>query len=256
MKITVRGLALMCLVGVGVGAPGLASAACSGGSRFQGGYSILVAGNSLTSTQGGKYLSGALTFDGQCGFTGSNISGGVNGVVSTVSVTGTYTANTDHTISLTMTPSDGSIVQTYVVGYSVTQQKAVGIELDGSAVATIDLQAQLAATPNSYTDASLKGTFASTCSGLAASKNDLNYFTFDGAGDLHGSNPYDRNGAIGSPRVTGHYSVRPDGTFQGALNGSFSKYSFTGVISNNLNEIQYTYAQTGLGGIVACTGWH
>ncbi len=220
MKINFRGLALVGFLGLGVSAPVLAHATCTGGGRFMGGYSILVAGNSLTSNKGGKYLSGALNFDGKCGFTGSNISGGVNGVVSTVSVTGTYNTNKDGTISLTMTPSDGSVVQTYIVGYSVTMRKASGIEMDGSATATIDLQAQLNSVPNSYTDASLRGTFASTCSGLAASKNDVNYFTFDGAGDLHGANPYDRNGSIGIGHVTGQYTVRPDGTFQGSLNGA------------------------------------
>ena len=256
MKNGFFGLALACLMGIGIGAPAVAHAGCANGGRFQGGYSLLVAGNSLTTSKGGKYLSGALNFDGKCGFTGANISGGVNGLVSTVSVVGTYNAKPDGTIALTMTPSDGSVVQTYVVGYSVTMNKAVGIEMDGSATATIDLQAQLNVPPGGYTDASLSGTFATTCSGLAASKNDVNYFTYDGAGELHGANPYDRNGSIGIAHVTGQYFVRADGTFQGSLNGNFSQYSFTGVISNNLNEIQYTYTQTNLGGIVACTGWH
>ena len=248
-------LAPVCCIVLASTVPIVSYAACTGGARFKGGYSLLVAGNSLSSNQG-KYLSGALNFDGKCGFTGGNISGGINGAVSSVSVVGTYGTNADGTISLTMTPSDGSVVQTYIAGYSVTQHKAVGIEMDGTATATIDLQEQQNAKPNDYTIASLAGTYATTCNGLASSKDDVNYFTFDGAGNLQGANPYDRKGNIGNAHVTGQYTVNPDGTFQGSLNGSFSVFSFNGTISKKLSEIQYIYAQTGIGEIVACTGWH
>ena len=70
-------------------------ATCVGGASLSGPYGMLVSGD-------GKYLAGALFFDGNCDLSGSNISGGSNGQYTTTSVTGTYTQNSDGTFTMTL----------------------------------------------------------------------------------------------------------------------------------------------------------
>jgi len=234
-------------------APSLAHATCVGGSSLVGFYGVLIGGNSLTPNMGGKYLSGAIHFNGRCGLTGANLTGGINGSVSTTSVTGSYAQNADGVVSITFNLSDGSPAQTYMVGVTASTKEAVGIETDGSATATIDLTPQRISPP-AYTNASIVGTFAVVCSGLAAYKDDLNLVTFDGQGNLSGQNPFNVDGFIGTAPYTGTYTVLADGTFQGILLGSYSEYAFSGVIDNKLGEVQYTFAAAGVGGIVACSG--
>jgi hypothetical protein len=258
MPVRIRSLLLFGLVTLCAAAPKLAQAkvaqaTCVGGRSLVGYYGVLIGGNSLTPNMGGKYLSGAIRFDGKCGLTGTHMNGGINGSVSTTSVTGTYGQNADSTITVTFNLSDGSPAQTFLVGLSQSTKEAVGIETDGSATATIDLQPQRINTP-AYTNASMVGTFAVVCSGLAAYKDDLNFVTFDGQGNLTGQNPFNVDGFIGSSPYAGTYTVFPDGTFQGVLLGSYSEYSFSGVIDNKLGEVEYTYAASGVGGIVACSG--
>jgi hypothetical protein len=234
-------------------APALAHASCVGGSSLVGYYGVLIGGNSLTPIMGGKYLSGAIHFDGRCGLTGAHLTGGINGSLSTASVTGSYALNANGVVSITFNLSDGSAAQTYMVGVTQSTKEAVGIETDGSATATIDLTPQRISPP-AYSNASMIGTFAVVCSGLAAYKDDLNLVTFDGQGNLSGQNPFDVDGFIGTAPYTGTYTVLADGTFQGVLAGSYSEYAFSGVIDNKLGEVQYTYAAAGVGGIVACSG--
>jgi hypothetical protein len=241
------------LIGLCALSPTLAHASCVGGNALVGYYGVLIGGNSLTPTEGGKYLSGAIHFNGRCGLTGAHLTGGINGHVGTTSVTGTYGQNADGTVSIAFNLSDGSPTQTYSVGVGQSTKEAVGIETDGSATATIDLEPQRISVP-AYNNASMVGTFAVVCSGLAAYKDDLNFVTFDGQGNLSGQNPFNVDGFIGSAPYTGTYTVLPDGTFQGILLGNYSEYSFSGVIDNKLTEVEYTYASAGVGGIVACSG--
>jgi hypothetical protein len=213
-----------------------AALACTGGRNLIGYYGVLIAGNSLQSNAGGKYLSG-----------------GINGTFSNTSVSGTYDTNADGTISIAWNLSDGSATQTYIVGVSASDKEAVGIETDGSSTATILLEPQRVNTP-AYTNASLTGQFAVVCSGLGESKADLNWVNFDGNGNLSGQNPFNVNGWIGDAPYTGTYTVSPDGTFQGVLQGNYDAYSFTGVIEDKFLQVQYTYYESGSGEIVACSG--
>jgi hypothetical protein len=242
------------LAAVGCLGMGQAQAACIGGRSLTGYYGLLVGGNSLTpnSTQG-KYLSGAVRFDGKCGLFGANLTGGIDGAVGTASVTGNYGQNSDGTVTVTLHLSDGSPAQNYIVGVSQSTTAAVGIETDGSATATIHLAPQRNNAP-AYTNASLAGRFAVVCSGEAAYKDDLNYVTFDGQGNLSGQNPFNVNGFIGNAPYVGTYTVTPDGTFQGVLLGSYSQFTFNGVIASRFAEVDYTYVQAGVGEIVACSG--
>jgi len=87
------------------------AATCTGGASLAGYYGMLVSGS-------GKYLSGAVYFDGNCNLSGSNISGGSGGTYTTTSVTGTYGQNSDGTFDVTMNLAGQSAAQTYVIGVS------------------------------------------------------------------------------------------------------------------------------------------
>jgi hypothetical protein len=218
-------------------------ATCTGGSSLNGWYGIMVSG--------GRYLSGAVNFNGACGLTGSSLTGALSGQASsTTSVTGTYGQNSDGTYNLTLNLAGQSAAQTYTMGISASGTKAVGIESDNSAVAVIDIESQLTSLSNGYNTASLTGAYAVSCSGSGV---DLNYVTFDGKGNLSGSNPYDNGSGQGSNTYSGTYSVNSDGSFSGALTGSYSSYTFNGVIDNGLTEIEYTYDQNG-NEVISCSG--
>jgi hypothetical protein len=254
-----RGVAGFCLVlGGAVVSTQAFAAKCTATTYLGGTYGLLVGGNSLlANATGGKYLTGALTFNSStCTISGANITGGNNGASTTQSVTGTYALNGDGTITISLNPADQSPTQIYVVGVSLSNREAVGIEMDGSAAATIVLTPQIWFKQPSpiYTNASLAGRFSIVCNGLGSSKDDLNYVTFDGNGNLTGQNPYDYDGAIGDLPYSGVYSVNPDGTFSGALFNNYSEYTFNGVIDARGLEVKYIYNRAGFGELVACHG--
>jgi hypothetical protein len=218
-----------------------AASTCTGGASLSGWYGMLVSG-------GGKYLSGALYFDGNCNVTGSNITGSSGGQYVTSGVSGSYGQNSDGTLSITLNFA-GQPTQTYMVGVSESGNKARGLESDGSVMATIDVQSQLTTLTSGYSAASLNGAYVASCYG--GSEADLDSLTFDGKGNLSSVDHYGSSGGQGSSPITGTYSVNGDGTFSGSLAGS---YSFAGVIENGISEIEYTYYVSGSGGVMACVG--
>jgi hypothetical protein len=233
-------LAGMLLLGGGAFFTASAAPTCSGGASFSGWYGMLVSG-------GGKYLSGALYFDGNCNVSGSNITGGA-GLYVTTSVTGTYGQNSDSTFTITLNPA-GQSTQTYMVGVSESGKKARGLESDNTVMATIDIQSQLTTLTSGYSSASLNGTYAASCYG--GYQADLNYLTFDGQGNLSSVDHYNSSGGQGSSPTNGTYTVNGDGTFSGSIAAS---YSFAGVIEKGISEIEYTYYVSGSGGVMACVG--
>ena len=218
---------------------------CTGGGSLSGWYGMLVNG-------GGKYLEGAVYFDGNCNVSGSNITGGVSGQYATTSVTGTYGENADGSFNLIMSLAGQSSPQTYTIGVSESGNKARGLESDNTVSATIDLQSQLTTLTSGYNAASLTGTYAASC--FNGSVAHLNYVTFDGKGDVSGVDYYDISGTIGIGNpYAGSYTVNSDGTFSGALTGGYSGYTFNGVIDSGISEIDYLYELSG-SGVLSCTG--
>jgi Chitobiase/beta-hexosaminidase C-terminal domain len=238
-----------CVIPAGAMPQSGSPSSCVGGSALNGWYGVLIAGS--TNNNAGEYFSGALDFNGACGLTGNNFNGGIGINVSDTSVTGSYGQNSDGTYDLTLNLANQSTPMTFIIGVSASGNKAVGIESDGTAVATIDVESQLTTLIGGYSTSSLTGTYSLSCSGSGV---DLNYISFDGMGNLNGVDPYDNGGSQGNSPFSGTYSVSSDGTFSASLTGSYSQYTFTGVIDNGLTEIQYTYNQAGLGGVVACSG--
>jgi hypothetical protein len=218
-------------------------------------YGLLVSGPSSTAGAGGKYLTGALYFDGKGNVSGTNVNGGVNGQVGNTSATGTYVANTSGTnagtLTITLKLANQSAAQTYTVSVRQTSFEAVGIETDGSAEATIDLQSQIVFWNNSFNASALSGTFAAVCTGNPGNYAQLNYVTFDGKGNLAGVNPYDDNNIEGVNPFAGTYTVNSDGTFSAS---TAPTVSITGVIDTFYTEIEYTYSIAGQGEIMSCVG--
>jgi hypothetical protein len=210
-------------------------------TSLYGWYGLLIAGPSSTPGAGGKYLTGAIYFNGIGGLAGYNVNGGSNGQVGNTSVTGTYAVNSDSTITIALNLKGQSAAQTYVVGVRQTSFEAVGIETDGSAIATIDLQSQYLFWNFPYNNASLSGTFSAQ----------LNYVSFDGKGNLSGVDPYDDNNMLGTSPFSGTYTVSSDGTFSAVTAPSVS---ITGVIDNFNTEIEYTFNVAGQGEIISCVG--
>jgi hypothetical protein len=201
---------------------------------------------------GGKYLSGALWFDGNCNVSGNNVTGGNSGQYLTTSATGSYGQNSDGTFTITLNLAGQSPAQTYMVGVSESGNKARGLESDGSVEATIDLQSQLTTLSSGYKTSILNGTYVASCFGTSnGSMAELNYLTFDGNGNLLGVDVYNHGGSQGTQQINGTYSVNGDGTFAGSLAGS---YSFNGVIEAGVSQIEYTYNLVGTGGVMACVG--
>jgi hypothetical protein len=216
---------------------------CSGGALLSGQYGMLV--GSYVGTNG-KYLVGALNFNGACGITGANTFGGVGGSFAQASVTGTYGLNTDGTVAITLNLSGQTTPQTYIVGVSQSGHEAIGIETDGTS-AFIDLQSQLTTLTAGFTTASLSGTYATSCVGNDV---DLNYQTFDGQGNITGVNSKYINGTVTVGTLyTGTYTVNSDGTYQGSVTLSGNPVPFYGVIDNGNNEIEYINT-----GVNACSG--
>jgi hypothetical protein len=224
-------------------------------ASLYGWYGLLISGPSAVAGQGGKYLTGALYFDGKGNVSGYNVNGGINGAVSNTSVTGTYVANTSGatagTLTITLKLANSTTPQTYVVSVRNTTFEAVGIETDGSAIATIDLQSQIVFFSNSFNNSALSGTFASVCTGNPGNYAQMNYVTFDGKGNLQGIDPYDDNNIEGVNPFSGTYTVHSDGTFSAV---TAPTVSITGVIDSFYTEIEYTYAVSGVGEIISCVG--
>jgi len=214
---------------------------CTGGASLSGWYGMQVRG-------GGKYLSGAIFFDGNCNVTGNNVTGGSGGQYGTAAVTGTYGQNSDGTFTITLNPA-GQSTQTYMVGVSESGNKARGLESDDTLGATIDIQSQLTTLTSGYSAASLTGSYAASCYG--GTEADMNYLTFDGQGNVSGVDYFDSGSGQGSNPIHGTYVVNGDGTFSGSL---VAGYSFTGVIDKGVSEIEYNYYVSGSGGVMACVG--
>jgi hypothetical protein len=224
-------------------------------TSMYGWYGLLIAGPSATAGAGGKYLTGALYFDGKGNISGYNVNGGINGTVSNTNVTGTYVANTSGatagTLTINLKLANQTALQTYVVSVRQTAFEVVGIETDGTAIATIDLQSQIVFWSNSFNNSALSGTFAAVCTGNPGNYAQMNYVTFDGKGNLQGIDPYDDNNVEGVNPFSGTYTVNSDGTFSAK---TAPTVSITGVIDTFYTEIEYTYNVTGQGEIMSCVG--
>jgi hypothetical protein len=250
------------IAAIGLAAPSAARATCTGGSTLSGYYGLQVSGK--TPGGAGKFINGVVYFNGTCALQVNGTIGENGTVNSFVTWLGTYNTNADNTITLSFTLPGETAPETYDVGYSAVLSEAVGTETDSSAVASIDIKAELAtATVNHYTNAQLKGTFVSTCYGTVLPYGEVNILTFDGTnssggyGNVTGVNHSNDDYAFATEPVTGLYGLGQSGQFGGEIIINGTPFAgFSGVIDNNLNEIQFTLSTAGSTGsdVEACIG--
>ncbi len=246
-------LTFISFAGIGLAAPSVAHAACVGGSTLSGYYGMEVNGQTPNGT--GKFLNGVVYFNGTCALQVTATIGENQTVNSFVTFLGTYTTNPDNTIAITFTPPGAAAPETYSVVFTPVFNEAIGIETDNSANASIDIKAQLYpayGNHNVYNNASIKGTWAAVCSGAQGVDSDLNFVTFDGStsylgvfGNVTGiNNSSDQYNNL-EVSVAGPYGVNSNGTFGGYTVAGSATVGFSGVIDNNLNEIQYNISTAG-----------
>lgn len=253
-RLYIRAFSLLGLATLAFAAPSGARAAstCTGGQALSGSFGMLAHGL----TPGGtlKFLNGWIYFNGACLLTGSVTIGENGSVNSFATVNGSYATNADNTITISLTVPGQAAPETYDVGYSPVYGEAVGVETDASAVASITFTQQIYPVfgpHNVYNDSSLKGTFASVCTGITGGDSDLNYVTFDGNmqgyGNLSGYDHSNDYGTFFTSPYTGQYGVNNTGTFGGyaVVTNTGVTVGFSGVIDSNLNEIKYVYSFAG-----------
>jgi hypothetical protein len=250
-RLSFRAMMLLALLACGFAAPSRALAACVGGSTLSGSYGMLAHGQTPSGQL--KFLNGWIYFNGACLLTGSLTIGEGGTVNSFATVNGSYNTNADNTITISLTIPGEAAPETYDVGYSPVFGEALGLETDSSAVGSIDFKQQIypqTGPHNVYNDASLKGTFAASCEGATGGDSDLNYVSFDGNtngyGNVTGYDHSDDYGTFFTAPYAGQYGVNSTGTFGGyvVVTGG-ATVGFSGIIDNNLNEIQYVYSFAG-----------
>jgi hypothetical protein len=228
------------------------AAACTvTAASLKGWYGLLVAGQTTASTPVAKFQSGAVLFDGVSSLSGSNIYGSAG---SRSSLSGTYSVNSDCTITISATV--GGVTTSYTVALKATGE-AVGIETDAAAVSTISLKPQYATytTGLNFTTSSLNGTFAASCGGFVGAYSDLNLVVFNN-GSLSGTDPYNNDGsflAANNP-YSGTYTVNSDGTFAGSLTVGGTPFNYYGVITTSNTVVEYFYVNASNVSVGACTG--
>jgi hypothetical protein len=246
-------LSLIGFAGIGLAAPSVAHATCTGGATLSGYYGLEISGQ--TPTGNGKFLNGVVYFNGTCALQVTATIGENQTVNSFVTFLGTYNTNPDNTIAITFTPPGAPAPETYNVVFTPVFNEALGVETDSSATASIDIKAQLYpayGNHNVYNNASIKGTWASVCTGGLGTDSDLSYVTFDGStsvygvfGNVTGIDDTNDQFSFAAVSVAGPYGVNSNGTFGGYAVIGNSTVGFSGVIDNNLNEIQYNVSTAG-----------
>jgi hypothetical protein len=240
--------------------------ACVGGSTLSGGYSLYVNGSTPSSgSQIAKFIVGQATFNGACGFS-ATLSYSENNAATLYSpVTGTYNQQTDGTFTISFKLPGESTAETYEIGYSPITSGGNGNETDKGGVAVIHVQAQsTTGSKAAYGNASFKGTWTIACRGLSGGYSDLNYQVFDGTtsaqgiGNISGTDYYNNFASPGVEPYSGSYATLANGIYGGALTVAGEAFGYTGVLSNNGNEIDFFFiaqsANTPYAGVTGCTG--
>ena len=210
-----------------------------------GGYGVLVSGYDTT-TLATKFLTGVLSVDTSCVITGE-VTGGFGGAATNSAVTGTYAVNADGTGTITLNLSNDPVIETFAVSLTRVQNGAIGLESDASAAATIVMTRQITAPPYDLT--SMAGVFASSC--YSAFGSALDFLTFDGAGNVTGTEVSSINGVQATSVIGGSYAVNTDGSFTASLT---SGSVLNGMITNVGKLISYSTILQGATDAVGCTG--
>jgi hypothetical protein len=168
---------------------------------------------------------GVMTFDGAGNVTASYTEDS-GGVVQTGTASGTYTVNSNGTGAIAFTT--GSTAPFAITLNSTAAKLAHGVQLlqtSDNANEVISGTAVLqSTTAQTYSVASLKGNLTSQWNIWTADVNfpefgNVGIITFDGKGNLKGSQTEMQGGVLYTGTFTGTYTVNPDGSGTGSTSG-------------------------------------
>jgi hypothetical protein len=231
-----------------------AHAACLGGSGLKGKFGVLI--NGPVASGASEMYTGLLTGDGKCGLTGSLI-GGVSGSPATTSaVTGHYSVPSNTLGSMSLTVAGLSNPLTFTIS-TASGSGLVGIQTDGSAVATINLSKVTAGT---HTNKSLHGTYVDNCygqttnssSGVSSPSVETDLVTFDGIGVIIGTGSGIVDGVLSSNfKIIAPYHVNGNGTLTSNLNSNFPNFGVL-VSGNEIYVLETSTQSNELGPGLTC----
>jgi hypothetical protein len=251
----ISALVLMTLTGLAGGA----HAACIGGKDIKGSFGVTVNGPVAGSNNTAQVYNGILQADGKCGLKGT-LTGGVFGQPGFInqSVTGSYSvpANKQGTVTIQLPDSSTAVVFDIGLVKDGKSNEVTGIASNGSYITTIDFVAIKKA---KYTLSSLSGTYIATCTGASNGGkgglgNEIDYFTFDGAGNLSVAPISDDNGVLYTDSLTGTYTVTKTGAFEVQYPDPYSNFFVYGEFVGDGGELHAVYndTRTGYGPYRSC----
>ncbi len=209
-----------------------AQAATYSKASLKGSYSFLTNLWTANASTSQSAMVGIMTFNGAGTVTGSftSIDGGV---VKTGTLGGTYTVNTNGTGTITFTT--GSTAQFAINLDSTAAKVAHGVQLlqtnDSNNEIVSGAAVLQSTTAETYSVASVKGTFSFQWNEWTANVSfpafgGIDLITFDGKGNVTGSQTYMQQGVLYEESVAGTYTVNSDGTGIFSSSQSASQFAF------------------------------
>jgi hypothetical protein len=201
-------------------------------ASLKGSYSFLTNLSTASASTNQFAMVGVLTFDGA-----GNVIGSFTSISSTTvqtgTLVGTYTVNANGTGKITFT--SGSTAQFAITLNSTTAGLAYGLQMlqtnDASNEVLSGTALLQSTTTATYTDASLKGTYAlqytpHTATATLAEDGGIATFTFDGAGNIKSSETIMFDGMLFTGSATFVYTVNPDGSGTITPTGKGPQFAF------------------------------
>jgi len=216
-----------------------AQAATFSKASLKGSYSFLINLSTANPSSNEFGMVGVLTFDGKGNVTGSFTSN-TAGAVLTGTLGGTYTVSSNGTGTITFTT--GSTARFAMTLNSTTAGVAAGVQLLQTNDTNNEIQSGTAVlqstTAQTYTVASLNGTYSFLWNMWTATSSfpefgTIGVITFDGKGNVSGTQTYMQDGALHTTSVTGTYTVNSNGTgiFSSTSAGFSAAFGLNSVVS-------------------------
>ena len=185
---------------------------------LKGSYSFLMVKWTSTSSESAWNVLGIMTFDGAGNLSGS-FTENQAGTVSTGTLSGTYSVNSNGTgsMSFTCTGCSGTVTIAFTVDASTKNIQLLETDCSNKPCDYVNSGTAIAQVSTSFSDASLKGAYGRllnkwTPDPKQAAQANVGVATFDGAGKMKTSETDNTAGTVTTDTWKGTYSVNSDGT--------------------------------------------
>ena len=201
----------------------LAQSPAFNNGSLKGSYSFLMAKWTSTSSENAWNVLGIITFDGVGDVSGSYTENEA-GTLSTGTLSGTYSVNSNGTGSITLTTPSGVTIA-LVIDASTKNIQLLETDCSKKPCDYVNSGAAIAQVSTSFSNASLKGAFGWltnkwTSDPSQQAEAQIGLASFDGAGHMKVTGTDNTAGTVTTFKVTGTYSVNSDGTGSYALTDS------------------------------------